>query len=164
MLAIRYFRTGKRNQPYFKIVVTDKRRSASGGRFVEEVGSYNPIKKEKKLNAERLKYWISKGAQPSDSVHNLLISEKIIEGEKRDVHNVKKLTEEEIKKAEAAKVAAAASAPKAAPTTEAPKSEEPAKESNPQEKTEEAPKTKTPDPESKPAEKPEETKEPKTAV
>jgi len=92
MLVIRYFRIGKKNQPYFKIVVTDKRRPARGGRFVEEVGSFDPVKKKKTLNAERIKFWISKGAQPSDSLHNLLISEKIIEGKKRDVHKKKKVT------------------------------------------------------------------------
>ncbi|MFH1401568.1 MAG: 30S ribosomal protein S16 [Parcubacteria group bacterium] len=93
MLVIRYFRIGKKNQPYFRIVVTDQRRPTRGGRFVEEVGSFDPVKKKKILNAERIKYWISKGAQPSDSIHNLLISEKIIEGKKIDVHNKKKVKE-----------------------------------------------------------------------
>jgi len=93
MLVIRYFRTGKKNQPYFKIVVTDKRNPTRGGRFIEEVGSLDPVKKKKTLKADRVKYWISKGAQPSDSFHNLLVSEKIIEGKKRDVHKKKKVKE-----------------------------------------------------------------------
>jgi small subunit ribosomal protein S16 len=91
MLVIRYFRIGKKNQPYFKIVVTDKRRPTKGGRFVEEVGSIDPVRKVKKLNADRIKHWLSVGAQPSDTVHNLLITEKIMEGKKIPVHHKKKI-------------------------------------------------------------------------
>ncbi len=105
MLCIRFFRVGKKKQPSFKIVVTDKRRPPSGGRFVEEVGFLNPITKEKNLKAERIKYWISKGAKPSDSVYNLLIKEKVLEGKKIPVHKkkkgekgVEKVAKEEIKK------------------------------------------------------------------
>lgn len=86
MLVIRLFRIGKKNQPSFKIVVTDKRNPPRGGRFVEEVGFFNPLTKEKILKAERIKYWLSVGAKPSDTVYNLLISEKIIEGEKIKKH------------------------------------------------------------------------------
>jgi small subunit ribosomal protein S16 len=97
MLVIRFFRVGKKNQPAFKIVVTDKRNPPRGGRFVEEVGFWNPITKEKVLRAERIKYWLSVGAQPSESVHNLLVSEKIIGGEKIPVHKKKKEEKEEKK-------------------------------------------------------------------
>jgi small subunit ribosomal protein S16 len=90
MLVIRFFRIGKKNQPSFKIVVTDKRNPPRGGRFVEEVGFLNPITKEKVLKKERIKYWLSVGAQPSESVYNLLVSEKIIEGKKIPVHKKKK--------------------------------------------------------------------------
>jgi len=93
MLVIRLFRVGKKNQPSFKIVVTDKRRSTRAGRFVEEVGFYNPLTKEKVLKQERLKYWISVGAKPSATIQNLLISEKITEGKKIPVH--KKAKEKE---------------------------------------------------------------------
>ena len=86
MLVIRFFRVGKKNQPSFKIVVTDKRRPTRGGRFIEEVGFYNPLKKEKILRQDRVKYWLSVGAKPSPTVYNLLISEKIIEGKKIPVH------------------------------------------------------------------------------
>ena len=94
MLVIRFFRVGKKNQPSFKIIVTDKRRPPRGGRFTEEVGFYNPLTKEKVLKAERVKYWLSVGAKPSATVYNLLIKEKIIEGKKIPVHK-----KEEIKKA-----------------------------------------------------------------
>jgi small subunit ribosomal protein S16 len=97
MLVIRFLRVGKRNQPAFKIVVTDKRNPPRGGRFVEEVGFWNPITKEKVLRAERIKYWLSVGAKPSESVYNLLVSEKIIEGKKIPVHKKKKEKKEEEK-------------------------------------------------------------------
>jgi small subunit ribosomal protein S16 len=82
MLTIRLFRIGKKNQAFFRIVVTDKRRSSTKGRSVEEIGFYNPLTKEKKIDGERAKYWISKGAKPSDSIYNMLVSEKIVEGKK----------------------------------------------------------------------------------
>ncbi len=97
MLTIRFLRTGKKNQPFFKIVIVDKKRSSKAGRFIEQVGFYNPFKKEKDLKAERIKYWISVGAQPSDTVYNLLISEKIIEGKKTSVHKKTKKEKEKPK-------------------------------------------------------------------
>ncbi len=95
MLSIRLFRTGKKNQPFFKIVVTDKKNPPRGGRFLEELGFINPLTKEKSIKGERAKYWISKGAKPSDSVYNVLISEKIIEGKKTPVHAKKKVDKKE---------------------------------------------------------------------
>ena len=94
MLVIRLFRVGKKNQPSFKVVVTDKRSKPRAGRFVEEVGFYNPLTKEKVLRGERIKYWLSVGAKPSPTVFNLLISEKIIEGKKISVHKKPKTKEE----------------------------------------------------------------------
>lgn len=82
MLVIRLFRVGRKNQPSFKIVVTDKRRAAHAGRFVEEIGFYNPVTKEKVLKQERVKYWLGVGAKPSNTLFNFFISEKIIEGKK----------------------------------------------------------------------------------
>ncbi|PIS34722.1 MAG: 30S ribosomal protein S16 [Parcubacteria group bacterium CG08_land_8_20_14_0_20_43_9] len=87
MLSIRFSRQGKLHQPTYKIVVTEKTRSPKSGKFIEQLGSYNPLTKEKQINAERIKYWISKGAQPSDTVHNLLVRNKIIEGVKVAMHN-----------------------------------------------------------------------------
>jgi small subunit ribosomal protein S16 len=94
MLVIRFLRVGKKNQPSFKIVVVDKRRSSKSGRFLEEVGFYNPSTKEKVLKADRIKYWISKGVQPSPTVHNLLVKEKILEGKKIPKHKKPKRKEE----------------------------------------------------------------------
>jgi len=105
MLVIRLLRTGKKNQPSFKIVVTDKKNPPRGGRFVEEVGSYNPIIKAKVLKKERIQYWLSQGAQPSDTVHNLLVKEGILEGKKIPVHkkSKKEIKEESVEKSVEAK-------------------------------------------------------------
>ena len=94
MLAIRLYRQGKKNQPFFKIVVTEKQKSSTRGRFVEEIGFYNPLTKERKIVGERVKYWISVGAQPSDTVHNMLVSEKIIDSPKIPKHKKAKKKEE----------------------------------------------------------------------
>ncbi len=94
MLTIRLFRVGKKNQPSFKIVVTDKRNPPRGGLFVEEVGFWNPLTKEKVLRKERVKYWLSVGAQPSRTVYNLLLTEKILEGKKIPKHKKKKTDQE----------------------------------------------------------------------
>ncbi|MFH1509547.1 MAG: 30S ribosomal protein S16 [Candidatus Nealsonbacteria bacterium] len=103
MLVIRFFRIGKKNQPSFKIVVTEKTNSSRRGRFVEQVGTYNPTTKDKTLNVERVKYWISVGAQPSETVHNLLVSEKVIDKKKIDLHkkSKKEAPKEEVKPIEA---------------------------------------------------------------
>lgn len=97
MLVIRFFRVGRKNQPSFKIIVTDKKNPPRGGKFVEEVGFWNPLKKEKILRKERIQYWLSIGAKPSPSVYNLLVSEKIIEGNKIAVHKKPKETKEKTK-------------------------------------------------------------------
>jgi small subunit ribosomal protein S16 len=106
MLKIRFFRTGKKNQPFFKIVVIENKRASKGGRFVEELGFRNPLTKENSLKKDRIKYWISVGAQVSDSIHNLLIQEKVLEGVKIPLHKKKKgkdLPAEEGKDKEAGK-------------------------------------------------------------
>jgi len=79
-------------------VVTDKKKPPRGGRFLEILGFFNPLTKEKKLKKERVKYWLSVGAQPSPRVHNLLIEEKIITGGKIAVHKKAKKGKEEEKK------------------------------------------------------------------
>ena len=86
MLTIRLFRVGRKNQAAFKIVVTDKRNAASRGRFVEEVGFYNPLTKQRNLKGDRVKYWMSVGAKPSDTVYNMLVTDNVIEGKKRPQH------------------------------------------------------------------------------
>ncbi len=106
MLVIRLFRVGKKNQPSFGLVITDKRKSSTKGRFIEEVGFWNPLTKEKVLKGERIKYWLSVGAKPSATVYNLLISEKVIEGKKIPKHKKPKKKEGEKPSAAPAKPAA----------------------------------------------------------
>ena len=64
---------GALNDPFFRVVVTDKR-SPRDGRFIEEIGSYHPQDKGAnfKIDLERARFWISKGAQPSDTVRSLI--------------------------------------------------------------------------------------------
>ena len=85
MLKIRMQRTGRINVPTYRIVVIEHARSTRAGKFVEQVGSYDTRGKKRALNADRIKYWISVGAQPSPTVHNMLVSEKIITGKKVNV-------------------------------------------------------------------------------
>lgn len=92
MLKIRLLRIGRKNQPSFKIVVTDSRRATSSGRFVEEIGFVDRTKKIIQIDKEKAKEWLKKGAQPSPTVFNLLVNEKIIEGKKIPLH--KKAKEE----------------------------------------------------------------------
>jgi small subunit ribosomal protein S16 len=78
VLVIRLSRFGKKKKPFYRVVVTDKRRPRDG-RFVEIVGTYDPLKKpaEVRFDAERVKYWLGCGAQPSDTVRSLLRAQKI---------------------------------------------------------------------------------------
>ncbi len=73
MLAIRLRRAGSKKRPFFRIVVADSR-AARDSSFVEILGHYNPRTKPAivKVDSERVQYWISKGAQPSDSMRTLM--------------------------------------------------------------------------------------------
>jgi small subunit ribosomal protein S16 len=78
VLAIRLARFGKKKQPFYRIVVLDKRKPRNG-RTVEVIGTYDPLKNPSLINldAERVKYWLSVGAQPSDTVRSFLTAQKI---------------------------------------------------------------------------------------
>jgi small subunit ribosomal protein S16 len=78
VLMIRLSRIGKKKKPFYRVVVIEKTRPR-GGRVVEAVGTYDPLKKpaEIKLKAERIKHWLANGAQPSDTVRSFLRSQKI---------------------------------------------------------------------------------------
>ena len=77
MLTIRLARIGKKKHPFYRVVVTEKTRPRNG-RFVEIVGTYDPQKKPSVVDVDRdrVQYWISKGAQPSDTVRSLLRNPK----------------------------------------------------------------------------------------
>ena len=126
-VAIRLRREGALNRPYFKFVVADKR-SPRDGKFIEIVGTYDPKKRgmNSTLKLDRVEYWISKGAQPSDTVRSLIKKNKNPEAA------AKKAAAVEAKKASKPKAAAktetapatetpaAEPAPASAPVTEAP--------------------------------------------
>lgn len=85
MLKIRLQRTGRTNDPAFRLIVVEHARAAKTGKFVERLGTYNPKSKARNFLSERILYWLSKGAQASPTVHNMLISAGIIEGKKINV-------------------------------------------------------------------------------
>lgn len=85
MLKIRLQRVARKKVPIFRVVLTDSKNSTKSGRFKEVLGIYNLVTDEKRVNADRVKYWISQGAQPSGTVHNFLVSERIISGKKINV-------------------------------------------------------------------------------
>lgn len=128
MLSIRFSKVGKKKQPTFRLIVTEKTRDP-WGKHLEILGWKNPRTKETVLKADRIKYWIEKGAQPTDTVHNLLIDEKIIEDKKRRVVTISKTRQTKIDAAKPVPPApepAPAAAP-AAPEAPAAPAEEPAK-------------------------------------
>jgi small subunit ribosomal protein S16 len=92
MLKIRLQRIGRKNDPAFRVVLTDSKNSTKSGRFLEIVGTYNPKAGEAKFEKERIIYWMSKGAKLSDTMHNFLVHEKVIEGKKKNVLPKKKPT------------------------------------------------------------------------
>lgn len=98
MLAIRLKRVGRKNDPSFRIIVQESRRSPKKTQgIVEYLGSYDARKGQPQVNAERAKYWMSQGAQPSETVFNIFADLKIVEGKKVNALNKKtpqKKTEE----------------------------------------------------------------------
>ena len=73
MVKIRLKRMGAKKAPFYRVVVADSR-SPRDGRFIEEIGTYNPLSdpSETKIDEERVKYWLDNGAQPTDIVKKLL--------------------------------------------------------------------------------------------
>lgn len=144
MLMIRLQRTGRKHEPVFRVVVTDSKTGPKSGKHIEILGSYDARKKDRAIiDADRAKHWISQGAQVSDTVHNVLVDQGIVEGKKNALPKktpiVKEPTEEEL--AAEAKAKEEAEAPKEEePTTEEEKVEEsPAEEEKKEESKEEAP-------------------------
>ena len=112
---IRLQRVGRVNVPTFRVVLTDSKNSTKSGRFLEVLGMYDPVANKKEIKADRVKHWMSHGAQLSDTVHNWLIEKKVIPGKKVNALPKKK----PIAKPVDPKAAAEAAAP-VAPATEAP--------------------------------------------
>lgn len=90
MLKIRLQRVGRKHETAFRLVLTDSENSTKSGRFKEVLGSYDPRKTTELLKSDRIKHWLEKGAKATGSVHNLLVSNKLIEGKKVNVLPKKK--------------------------------------------------------------------------
>lgn len=101
MLKIRLQRVGRKNDPSFRVVLTDSKNSTKSGRFKEILGSYNLKKGEVLFKGDRISYWIKNGAQTSDTVHNFLVQQKLVIGNKKNVLPKKSPTKprKELKKA-----------------------------------------------------------------
>ena len=151
MLKLRLSRGGTKKRPVYKVVVADSR-FARDGRFIEKVGFFNPLlPKEKKervgLEAERIKYWLGQGAQPTTRVARILGENELMpmpangnNPNKAVPKKERNKKEEDNKEAPKAEAAPAAEAPKeeapkaeAAPAAEAPKAEAPKAEAAPAE-------------------------------
>ncbi|MDQ5952908.1 MAG: small subunit ribosomal protein [Patescibacteria group bacterium] len=98
MLKIRLQRTGRKNSPNFRVVVGEHTNSAQSGKFLEILGSYDPKAGVVLLKADRIKHWISKGAQASGTVHNFLVDQKVIDAKKKNVLPKKTPVKKEEKK------------------------------------------------------------------
>src|SRR5688572_4955978 len=85
MLKMRLQRIGRKNDPSFRVIVTDSRRGPKSGKRVDLVGSFNPKLDRVQIDGEKVKTWMAQGVQVSDTLHNLLVTEKIIEGKKINV-------------------------------------------------------------------------------
>ncbi len=109
MLKIRLQRIGKKNQPSYRIVLVEHT-APPKGKFIEILGFYNPLKKEKNFKKDRIEHWLSKGVQLSPTIHNLLVGEGILNKPKIKAWKPKKKKKEEIK----------SEAPKPAETVEKP--------------------------------------------
>lgn len=85
MLKMRLQRVGRKHEPAFRLVLTDSKNSTKSGRFLEILGSYDPRKATDLIKADRVKHWLSKGVGVTDSVYNLLVTHKVIDGKKKNV-------------------------------------------------------------------------------
>lgn len=162
MLRLRLQRLGRKKQPVYRLIVSERTKDTQAG-SIEILGHYNPLANPKilELNKERIEHWLSVGAQPSNTVNNLLLREGIIKGEKkksvtitnkrqsaldkkkeeeeqkkRDAEEAKRAAEEKAKadaEAKKAEEAAAKAAAEEKPADETPASEAPSEEEKPQE-------------------------------
>lgn len=92
MLSIRLQRIGRKNEAAFRLVLTDSKNAAKSGKFKEILGSYTLKGDKVELKSDRIKHWMGVGAQPSDTVHNMLVKAGMVEGRKRNVLSKKSPT------------------------------------------------------------------------
>lgn len=85
MLMMRLQRVGRKNDPSYRIVVVDKRSGPKSNNHVDHLGSYNPKLGQVQINGEKAKEWLKNGVQASGTVHNILVSQKVIDAKKINV-------------------------------------------------------------------------------
>jgi small subunit ribosomal protein S16 len=85
MLKMRLQRVGRKHEPSFRLVLTDSKNSTKSGRFKEILGSFDPRKTTEAFKTDRINYWLSQGVTPTDTVHNLFVTHKIIDAKKKNV-------------------------------------------------------------------------------
>jgi small subunit ribosomal protein S16 len=114
---IRLQRVGRKHEPTFRLVLTDSKNGPKSGKYLEVLGSYDPRRDNKieQFNVEAIKAWIGKGAQLSTTVHNFLITKKVIAGKKQNALPKKKPIVKPVEGGEAAKEAPKAETPSPAP-------------------------------------------------
>ncbi len=120
MLIIRLQRVGRVHEPTFRIVLTDSKFGPKSGKAVEVLGHYDARKNKGTnfIDAEKAKYWISKGAQVSDTIHNFLVEQRIITGKKINVLPKNKIINANKAKADAEAAKEAEKKAKEAPAPE----------------------------------------------
>jgi small subunit ribosomal protein S16 len=114
MLTIRLQRTGRKHEPTYRVVLTDSKNGPKSGKYLKNLGWYDTRIKNstEQLEVEQIKHWISKGAKTSVTMHNFLVSKKVIEGKKLNALPKKSPIKKDAPAAEGA-------APAAAPAAEA---------------------------------------------
>jgi len=87
MLMIRLQRVGRKHEPTFRLVLTDSKNGPKSGKYTEVLGSYDPRRENKleQFNVEAIKSWMAKGAQLSGTVHNFLVTKKVLTAKKINV-------------------------------------------------------------------------------
>jgi len=132
MLVIRLQRTGRTHDPHFRVVVCEHTIGPKAGKYLEKIGSYNPKTKERQLDEERINYWMSQGAKPSETMHNLLVTAGILKKPKINVLPKRKVLDRiaatQKEAADKAAAEAAKNAPKAEPAPAAEEAPAPAAE------------------------------------
>ena len=132
MLKIKLQRVGRKHDPSYRVVVTNRRTGPKSNKHVAQVGTYDAIRKTVNLDKDAILEWISKGAQPTDTVYNILVKNGVIDGKAKNVLSKKSpiIDEEAIAKAkeeeEKVKAEAEAKAKEAEAQTEEENQGEPA--------------------------------------
>lgn len=85
MLKMRLQRIGRKNNPTYRVLVVDSRQGPKSGKYIDQLGSYDPKDGAPKIDTEKAKAWIAKGVQVSPTVHNMLVDLKAVEGKKINV-------------------------------------------------------------------------------